>query len=445
MTDADTVIPNGAMLVRRGMIIDVGARGRFLRKRDRERIDLGGMVLAPGLVNAHCHLEYTCCLGRIKRGSFLDWLPVMIQTMRELEDDKIREGVTDGLRMLLRGGVTNVGDVVTFNIAPAIIAASGIRHTIFSEAISMSPPPYDDLLSTVEQRLKGIRNSCSANIPAGSPASLTTIGLAPHAPYTVARPLMAALRHRFQQDEAQKSSPLTERGLPFSLHVAESQVEAACLKRQTGGLAEMFRDWGFYAKEKEDVPLSRSVMDFLQAGQENGRCSKRRDLLVHGNYLSNNTLRSLAAAGRAVLVLCPGTREYHGVGSPILDCARQDKMPIALGTDSLASNDKLDMWGEMRKTLTMSQGWKPRDAWRAATVGGALALGLEGQTGELRKGYQADFIAVGCEGDFLSDTKGFFSRKSPSAAEILATWLLNEEYHPSVKGSWVAGRRIFPY
>ena len=286
----------------------------------------------------------------------------------------------------------------------------GSRHRdcaiFYSTKSSAWPrPPYEELLASIEEKLVAY-----ATGPRG------VIGLSPHTPYTVALPLMAALRQHFR-----------DANYPYCMHVAESQEEIACLRNQNGPLADTLRAIAFYPPKPAKAPVAKSVGEFLGAG----RANHRRDVLVHGNYLTNDEVREIAAEGNASLVLCPGTREFHGVNTPILHRTRRHGLPVALGTDSVASNTELNMWTEMRRSLRMARGWHARDAFDAATRGGALALGLGGVVGALQPGYRADFIAV----ELSAGLRSVEPRN-------LLSGLVEGETSPRVSQVWVDGEPV---
>lgn len=405
LPDADQIIADGALLVRNGLIVAVGRREDFPSRPDCEVVSLGAVALLPGLVNAHSHLRFTCCRNRFRPEGFADWIMKVGSAGRSLQTEEIVTGVEEGLRELARNGTTTVADISSDGLPLPGLEASGLRYILFHEIINMTTPPYEELLGSIEEKL-----ATYAVGPRGS------IGLSPHTPYTVALPLMAALRKRFHAA-----------GYPFCVHVAESEAELECLRDQSGQLAEILRGIGFYPAGVGAAPLAQSVAEFLRTGRGN----HLRDVLVHGNHLSDDEVSELAREGNSSLVLCPGTREFHGVGTPILERAMIHDLPVALGTDSVASNTELNMWTEMRRSLGMAQDWHARDAFDAATRGGALALGLEGKTGALHPGHRADFIAVPLE--------GALSEIAPQ--DLLAT-LVEGEASPRILETWVEGEPI---
>jgi len=407
----------GAVWVRAGRVAAVGGRAEFPERPDCPVVDLPGRVLTPGLVNAHAHIEYACLAGRFEPEPFPRWLGRMIAAKRAMSLESVPDPARRALADQLRRGTTAIGDISTFGLSPALLRASGMRFRVFHEVIGLEVPEetggWDDLEGKVWSDTSDL-------------GPLGAWGIAPHAPYTVSRPLMAALRARFQTEPC---------ALPFSIHLAETRSERTCLERQSGFLARGLRRAGFYPAPPDRAPLASSPLDFVTAG----RSAHARDLVVHGNFLKAGEMRQLAAMTGVSLVVCPGTRRFHGVREPALDRAVRAGLTVALGTDSAASNDCPDLWSEMCRALDQSRLWCATDAWRAATVGGAEALGLE--CGALRPGLWADLMAVRLDGAATALTAslapGCYGENEADA--LLDTWLRGEAF-PEVERVWVGGK-----
>ncbi|MBN1868601.1 amidohydrolase family protein [Candidatus Sumerlaeota bacterium] len=407
LIDSNRLIEKGAMRMHRGGLTAVGPRSEFGADPGCPETDLGDVVLIPGLVNAHAHLDYSALRGRTAPGPFDRWIVRMPALRRSLSHEDVLKGIRLGVNELARSGTTAVGDIASFDLSPLGLEASGLRYVCYYEIIHMGNPPYDDVLAATERRLA-----------ATAPGPRGRLGLSPHAPYTVALPLMRILRERFH----------AARGLPLAIHVAESRSELRCLTDRSGPLADWFRKGGFYPRPPDDPPLARSVLGFLRAGR---RADYPPDLLVHGNYLSAADMAALVREGNPRLVVCPGTREYHGVKEPVVQRARRASMPVALGADSLASNDRLDLWAEMRRFLQTAPDWSAADVFRAATVGGARALDLEGEIGVLQPGYRADFVSIALDDE----------TRALAPKDLLEKWILRPE-PPPVRQVWVDGEPI---
>jgi cytosine/adenosine deaminase-related metal-dependent hydrolase len=370
--------------------------------------------MVPGLVNAHTHLEYGRLAGRVPPAPFVQWLPRMIDEKRAMIEGDGGETVralAAGLDRLARTGVSAVGDVSSMDLSVPWLEQSGLRYVCFLEVIHPGADRLDELVACVEERL---------DQPTGPRGRL---GLSPHAPYSVSRAAMETLRERFHR-----------RGdRPFCVHAAEFPEEIELLERRRGALVDFMRARGFLGALKGPSleGLARGVVEFLDLGRPFGH---ERDLLIHGNCLSDEDLDFLAREDRSILVACPGTRLHHGAKGDGPARAWSRGLPVALGTDSLASNDVLNMWTEMRRALALEPGWRPRDALRAATLEGARALGLAGQAGALRPGWRADFAVAALP-------EGLPEASWGNPDELLRAWLARDG-GPAIRELRVGGESI---
>ncbi len=414
LQDAERLLIDGAVRVVDGKIDAVAPRNHFPALPGYTEIELGEVVLAPGLVNPHTHLEYSACRGKLPAGPFMQWLPGMIKAKADLDLPDIESGIQSGISELLRTGTTTVGDISGFDCSIPFLEKSGMRYVCYYEIIDVSHAPFNGYLDNLDARLAQY-----------SPGVLGRVGLSPHAPYTVSEPLMRVLRESYHHRQ----------NLPFAMHVAETRSEIACLAWQSGPLAKMLRAAEFYGP-KGETPICNSGLDFLQAGRMSGG---KIDQVVHGNCLAESERLALAQAGESVLVVCPSTRRWHKQNRPVFTQAQRAGLPIALATDSLASNDRLDMVHEMRESLRDAPcGWTATDAFRAATQGGARAMNLSEEAGRLEPGLVADFITLDCsEARPDADYHTF-----QSARMLLDYWLQDKKSLP-VCGSWVQGVLLY--
>jgi cytosine/adenosine deaminase-related metal-dependent hydrolase len=391
---ARTVVPDpasslddGAVLVHDGRIVRVGRwRGDLEREPARVR-DLGDAALLPGLVNAHAHLDLTCARGRFAPTSdFVTWIQ-RIRPFREANAAALGPAVEEGARELLAGGCTLVADHLFDPAHAADLRRSGIRAVAFLEVLEFR----DDLAM---RPLAAALDAASALDGGGT----CTPGLAPHTPYTV-RP--EALRAAAREARA--------RGLPITVHAGETEHEVAWLLRGEGPLAPALRP---LVGPGWTPPGARPVRVLHDAGLLEGGA-----LLAHGNHLDGEE-RRLARESGSTVVHCPGSHAFFGHGAHPVAALRADGVPVALGTDSLASHPDgvLSMAGELRRLAALEPGIAPRDLLAMATLHGAAALGFAGRAGILRPGAFADMAAFTVPGGW----KGVHSLLDP-ALECVGT------------------------
>jgi cytosine/adenosine deaminase-related metal-dependent hydrolase len=367
------VIPDGAVLVRGRRIAAVG-RWRDLRQTASRRrtLDVGSVILLPGLVNAHCHLDYTDMAGQFPPPRlFIDWLK-LITTAKGLWDlSDFAASWRHGAQMLLRTGTTTVADIEAMpELLPAAWQSTPLRVYSFIEMIGLTNRRRPEaILQEAVGRVDSLRSL-------GRP-----VGLSPHAPYTTLPELLRL-----------NSQTASRRGWRVCTHLAESALEFEMF-HQAGG--EMFKWLRQSGRDMSDCGLGSPV-------QHLERCGLLGDnlLAAHANYLAFNDA-ALLGRRKVSVIHCPRCHSYFRHSPfPLRRLARAG-VNVCLGTDSLASIYKsrrqvveLNMFEEMRALADRHPSISPRTILRMATLNGARALGLEGRIGELSQTAYADLVAL---------------------------------------------------
>jgi cytosine/adenosine deaminase-related metal-dependent hydrolase len=364
---------------------------------DSKKIDLGEVVLIPGLVNAHCHLDYTLMAGQFPPPRvFTDWLKVITDTKADWSYSDYAESWAKGAQMLLRSGTTTVGDVEAVpQLLPKMWESTPLRVYSFLEMIGITKrrQPQALLQEIFEKGIALKHRRCR-------------IGLSPHAPYSTVPELL-----RLSARAARRRRWLV------CTHVAESALEFDMFARRRG---EMFH-W-----------LERSGRDMADCGQGSPvRHVKRSGLLgpnllaVHLNYLGRGDLELLRQGGVSV-VHCPRSHFYFRHDPFPLRSLTRAGVNVCLGTDSLASvyqrrnqTAELSMFEEMRTLAEREPRLSPRKILRLATVCGARALGLTGKAGELAPGAYADLIALPFSGKMSKVYEGVLQHKGNVATSMI--------------------------
>ena len=315
--------------------------------------DLGDVLLTPGLVNAHAHLELGTLAGVLPPDEgFVAWVEALIASKAHDGAEDFARAVAVGAERLLAGGTTCVGDVDSTGAAGEVCGGGGLRARIYHEVLDAGD----------ERRTAGALERLSKR-PAGGAGRYE--GIAPHAPYTVSPTLLAAC------GKLQRES-----GQACSIHWAETEEEARWMERGEGEFARLLNH----------SPGVRGLDAIEAAGLLGAGTS-----LVHANHTAPGERERIARAG-AVVVHCPGTNEFFGRSPFDFRAWMEAGVDLALGTDSLASNDDLDMRKEMALARA-SADLEPADVWSMATLGGARAVGLAGSVGALVEGAWADLVA----------------------------------------------------
>ena len=340
---AERPLLNGWCAIDRGRIAAVGRAGAALPFRDdAPLVDLGDMAVLPALTNAHTHLELSWMRGRVPRGRSLHRLGARRCCGRGVgdppPDDAIVASVKRRLARCARPGTGLVGDVSNTLVSVAPLRESPLGGVVFHELLRLAAADADAVL---EQGLDAVKR-CGAS-------SRVPVSLAPHAPYSVSPRLFQGIR------AAQERTPF----LPSTVHLAESPEEVELLATGDGPWRDLLQDLGAW-DPSWTVPRTDPVSYLDQMKVLNSRL-----LAVHGVQLDDAALDRLKSRG-TTLVTCPRSNAYVGVGDPPVERFYRSGVQVAVGTDSLASNDDLNLFvGAGGAAPTGAVGAAPRRCWRA--------------------------------------------------------------------------------
>jgi aminodeoxyfutalosine deaminase len=392
-------IEDGAVAVAGNTISAVGRFADVRAASGGDVIDLGERVLMPGLVNAHCHLDYSMLRRAIQpQRSFTEWIRRINAIKRSLGPDDYRYAIARGFAELRRWGTTTVANIESF---PELLPEMGpppLRTWWFLEMIDLrNVVPSEDFvagtLAFFESR----------------PGWLGGFGLSPHAPYTASGPL-----YELVSEVAEKLH------MPVMTHVAESREEWEMFRHARGELYEFMAklDRWMHDCHRGLTPL-RHVLNHTTRGPG--------WLLAHMNELDESDfvlLASLPRDRRPGIVHCPGSHRYFRHAPFPLAKLLELGLNVCLGTDSLASTDSLSLFDEMR-TLAWREPWlHPADILAMATLHGARALGIN--AGKIAPGTLADLIAMPVTGSLAEIHADVLACREPAAWMMLDGKILHD-------------------
>jgi cytosine/adenosine deaminase-related metal-dependent hydrolase len=382
--------------------MDVGAWEKF-SSVSAQTVDLGDAILLPGLINTHCHLDYTGMAGHVPpQKTFVDWINLMLATKAEWTYTDYAESWVHGAQMLARNGVTTVGDFEAVpELIPDVWSATPLRVISFLEmtGVKSRRDPHEILEETV-LRIESI------------PAGRNRAGLAPHAPYSTL-PELVKLSAQFSR----------ERHLPLSIHVSESMEEFEMFAHARGGMFDWLRR---NSRDMADCGLGSPIRQLERLGALGENL-----LAVHVNYLAEGDA-ALLALRHASVAHCPRSHFYFQHREFALDELLAAGVNICLGTDSLVTVHKkpkeqveLSLFDEMRTLARVRPQLSPKTILQMATLNGARALGLTGQIGEISEGALADLIVVPFAGNISkAETAVVHHRGNVMASMINGEWVI---------------------
>ncbi|MGD8827639.1 MAG: TRZ/ATZ family hydrolase [Gammaproteobacteria bacterium] len=359
---AGQVLAEHAVVVKDGRIVELAPAHQAARRYpEAKRVSRPGHVLMPGLVNAHTHAAMSLLRGLADDLPLMTWLKEHIwpAESRWVSADFVRDGTELAVAEMLRGGTTCFNDMYFFPDMSARTAQRyGIRASVGMIVIDF-PSPWAD--NPGEYLRKGMRLRDEYR---GDP--LLSFVFAPHAPYTVSDAGLGDIRKYAD-----------ELDVPVHMHVHETAHEVADALKAHG-----------------QRPLARlDVLGLVNPGF----------MAVHMTQLEDAEIARMAETGASV-IHCPESNLKLASGfCPVARLVRAG-VNVGLGTDGAASNNDLDMFGEMRTAALLAKGvagdaaaLPAEQALRMATLYGARALGLGDQIGSLEAGKWADMITVNME------------------------------------------------
>ena len=377
---AKWVIPVCSPPIRDGVVAVDGTRIAYVGTVDDapDGIDeqLGDVVLMPGLVNAHCHLELTAMRGFLEDLDFQRWILRLTSARRAiLDDDALLASARYGIEEGIRAGITSYADTCSSGLVMRAMRDAGVRGIMYQEVFGPDP-------AQCEQSIAGLREKISSLRYLETP--LVRVGVSPHAPYTVSDDLFRAT-----------AALAREQSLPIAVHIAESEVEESLVVDGSGSFAEGLRRRGIPVSPRAASPIQLlASLGVLEGGA----------LLIHCVRVDRSDITSIASSQSGV-AHCPASNAKLGHGTAPLDELLVAGIAVGLGSDSMASNNRMDILDEARLALLAQRARirsfevpEPVDVLELATVGGARAIGLESVVGTLEPGKQADLAAFSLDG-----------------------------------------------
>ncbi len=365
----------GSDLLLRNAAVYISGSGRISRVEtwhgqsagpEEEVVDWGSAVIMPGIINAHTHLELTSFLNQVTQfDSFTDWIRQLISRRRSWTQEDFLASARKGARLCLAGGTTLAGDITSSGLGWGTTKGENLRRIVFEEAVAFSPGQADQALEQLRELFDR-----------SDPDPLLAHGISPHAPYSVSPELFR------RAAELARS-----RGMLLATHVAETKAELQFLQAGTGEFRDFLSTIGVLPDEWK--PPSLLPIPYLDSLGVLGPSS----LLVHCNYLDEGSIARIRASGSSV-VYCPRSHAFFGHEEHPIRKLLDNGVNVALGTDSLASNNSLSMLDEMRFLFKRRKDVKPEEIFRAATLNGAEAFNLGNVLGLLKPDYCADMTVL---------------------------------------------------
>ena len=370
---AEPAIRNGWIAVDRDRIVAYGSpnpAGRHGFADGAQEIDLGDVVVLPGLCNAHTHLELSYLRDEVPPASeFVTWIRGVMAARRQRPDaaaPEIVEAIDRAIDESIACGTAILGDITNTLVTFGPLARSALAAIVFYEIIRFNTADPDAVVEEARRRIGGL-----------PPTGRVRTSLAAHAPYSVAPLVLRAIRESLDRD------PFA----PCSIHLSESAEEIEFIRTGGGPWRAFLEEVGSW--NAAWMPPGGSPVEFLD---ESGFLGARV-LAVHGVQMTAADLERLAARG-TTLVTCPRSNGHTGAGAPPIQEFYESGVRVAIGTDSLASAPDLNVFAELATMRALAPRVAAAALLESATIEGARALGFDADYGTIEPGKSARLIAV---------------------------------------------------
>lgn len=385
---ADYILPVSDKPIQGG-VIGVGDNGEIIgvyepnaKEVSDKSISKHQGIITPGFVNSHCHIELSHLKGKFHRGTGLIPFIESVIKQRGASDEEIEQAIKKADEEMKANGIVAVGDIVNKSLSKNIKRQSTIHYHTFIEILCFEPEKAQDVfregLALCEEFDK-------------LPSSIT-----PHAPYSVCKEVFRFLKQLHNPE-----------GNLLSIHNQESEEENKLYRYKSGGFID------FYNKLKRNI-------DFFKAQARDSIQTivpllpkKQPVMFVHNTYTNMKDIYFVDRfGGKVTWCLCPNANLYIENRLPKIDIFLNQDNPIVLGTDSLASNDKLCILSEL---ITLHQNFSHlnlEETIKWATINGAKFFGIEDTYGSIEKGKRPGL-------NLISNTSGLKLNKDSVVTPLL--------------------------
>ncbi|MFZ2339111.1 MAG: amidohydrolase family protein [Bacteroidales bacterium] len=366
---AQYIFTNEGPPLKRG-IVSVGNDGTIAAVEDsagnpqeRESAEFHNGIIIPGFVNCHCHLELSHMKGRTAPGKGLAEFLKNFRTKRENGNETMLFSAAEADREMYSGGVVLCADICNTRMTFDIKKKSRIKYISLLEVFGLQTEKAGGRMDEIMQ-LAAIAHDY--NLP---------YSIVPHATYSISLTLFRLLK------EATANNKIT------SLHFMETEAEKTFLKYYDGPLMESYRDSELLPENQEIVSdHAEAVLDEVTPS---GNL-----ILVHNTFVDRTTIKKVRKRKNLYWCLCPRANIYIENRVPPVDLLTEEGCRIVIGTDSLASNDSLDILSELKVLQAHFPEVALAELVRWATLNGAAALRQTNSYGSIRRGKKPGLLLL---------------------------------------------------
>ncbi len=333
------------------------------RLNESHSIEFFNGIIVPGFTNCHCHLELSHMKGKTGRSGGLGSFLRDIGNKRTEEEEIILKAACDADNSMFVSGVNLCADICNTPATFGIKKTSPIEYINFLEVFGIDPEKAEKKISDI---LYVAEKARELRLP---------YYLVPHTVYSVSLQLFRRLRE------------LTEKNSLTSLHFMESEAEKELVSHRSGPLMKYYTESGLISPGFETAGSHTDAVlnEITPAGNL---------ILVHNTFVTQEMIRELSSRPALFWCLCPGSNLYIENAMPPVNLLREEGCTIVIGTDSLASNESLDILRELKMLQSEYPLISLEEMILWATINGAKALKMEDAYGSIETGKRPGLLLI---------------------------------------------------
>lgn len=368
-------IHDGKQWLPEGSIIETTEEGEIVKILKPRTIDPTDVthykgILCPGFVNAHCHLELSHMKGAVAEGNRLvPFLQSVMLGRNNFSEEEKRTALVAAIKETLENGIVAVGDIANGTDTLPFRENAGFHIHTFVESIGFTETKPEDRFAWPVKVFYQFREQQSNS-------HILRQSIVPHAPYSVSKG-MFTLINNFERESL------------LSIHNEETQAENEFYQNKTGEMFDLYQT------------LNINTAFFQPSGKTSLQTylpllsPKHPVILVHNTFTDEEDITMLQQADQVIfLCLCPNANWYIERRMPPVPLFINSRLPICLGTDSLASNHQLSIWSEIQTIQKHFPEVSLETLLSWATFNGACALQMEHIIGSLEAGKKPGIVYI---------------------------------------------------
>ncbi len=375
------IIFDGRQYLPEGSVLAIDSQNRLKEivaatSLQNDKIESFEGIITPGFVNAHCHLELSHLKGKIQKHTGIPGFgkQIIMQRMSGIAKETIHENAIAADDEMWKNGIVAVGDISNADDSFKTKQNSKIKYHTFIEILGLNPANEKMMFDLSFPFLKVLQSLGLAG------------SLAPHAPYSTSLQLIDRIA-KFDK----------ENNLPLSIHNQETEEEAKFFLGQPNGFKDLYdflkADISWYK-----APGCSSLKSYINSFND------QKTMLVHNTFSTKEDIE-MAANKNCFFCFCPNANLYIENKLPDYNLFKEHTNNLCLGTDSLASNDSLDLIDEANLILKNASAFSLETILQMMTFNNASALNLENEFGSLIPGKNSGLNLVNFENDQLELTQ----------------------------------------